>query len=314
MDSVTELLPRLRKFVGDAGVCSEEKTLEAINNARQLLWNKTDYETTMDYVCFRCPDSCLTLPSQYKQIRLAWMGNEPMLLGNEWYQSIPQVGILNPNHSCHKRLVEVGGRHTTFDNISEPSLLMIQGEDPQDAGVQLTFFVQDQYSSWRKDPITIAKIPNFAKGKILSVQVGNVIKPRTKGRVRLYAYNPNTKCRSLLAIYMPYDINPSFRRYKVTGVKCCDMTIYVKKKFLPLTDINELCEFTADAMIHALNALNAQENKHMDEYTTYLALAVAELNREKADLEQMVGSPMRLFFPQTVENLIGDGYYWGGLR
>ena len=44
------------------------------------------------------------------------------------------------------------------------------------------------------------------------------------------------------------------------------MTIYAKKKYFPIDSLNDLCEFPADAMIHALKALSAQENSKIDEY------------------------------------------------
>lgn len=315
-DSVGELFPTLRLFSGDSGTCSFDKYLDLLNQARKLLWAKTQYPGTMEWACICCVDGCWTMPSRYEQIHLAWLGKSPVSLGNEWYQSIPQIGIIDRidgNNSCHRKIVEVGGSHVTFQDYTVgPYLVGLQAEGLADEGIGITVFTIDRYGVRQKETIQLLSPPQYAMGSTMTKAVIAIIKPRTAGRVRLYAIDPNNSDqRKLLAVYQPQDVNPTFSRYKIIGNNCSEqLTIYAKKKFYRLEDENDLVEFSEQALIHAITAVVYRENRSRNEYISELSLAIAEINREMSDHEQTIGSPLRMFFPDQVESLITSSGGW----
>jgi len=298
-----DVIEELKPFAGASGTCNNVVALDFLNKARRLLWNKTDFSETMDYISICCVDNCFLLPSAYKQIRLAWIGNTPASIGDEWYVSIPQVG-LNESSSCHKRLAQIGGFHVTFQNYDEaPYQIGIQAEHPLDEGKEVTVFGIDEYGTSKKETITIGMPPQRVLTKQFFGDVKAVIKPLTKGRVRLYAVDKQAAQFLLLAVYQPYDKNPQFRKFSVSGGCGKQITLLAKKTYFDITGEDELVEFPIEALKFAVMALVAQKDRDIQTYTTDLQLAVIECGRETADNEIPTASPLRLFHNDTPEHL-----------
>lgn len=214
--------------------------------------------------------------------------------------------MVNSDCFCQRKLIEIGGSHVTFQEYDEGAYLWaLQAESNQDVGKEITIFSVDKYDVRQKATVQLGLAPTLVKGPTMTKAVVAVTKGETKGRVRLYAVDPNQDDqRLLLAVYQPQDINPTFKRFKILGNKCQEpMTIYAKKKYYPLYDANDLLEFTEEALIHAVTAVVYRENRDLDQYTSNLALAVAEVNREMADDEQPVASPLRIFWPDIQYSL-----------
>ena len=68
---VAYITDAIKPYAGNSGTCNPTLLLQYLNKARRLLWNKTDIESTCEYVCIACVNGILTLPSLYKQVRLA---------------------------------------------------------------------------------------------------------------------------------------------------------------------------------------------------------------------------------------------------
>jgi hypothetical protein len=115
----------------------------------------------------------------------------------------------------------------------------------------------------------------------------------------------------LLAVYQPYDINPSFRRYFIQGKVRDSVILYCKKNYYDLVDLKEQVEFTPEAMISAVMAVVYRENKGSDQlYNTSLQNAIFEVNRETADREEPTGSPIRQFSNNMMLNALVPTYAW----
>ena len=64
-ETLDEMVEVVKGFVGDSGVCSNDRAVKAINQARRLLWNKREWNSTAEYVEICCADCCFTLPNRY---------------------------------------------------------------------------------------------------------------------------------------------------------------------------------------------------------------------------------------------------------
>jgi hypothetical protein len=304
-DTLEEMVEVVKGFVGDSGVCSYERAVKAVNQARRLLWNKKAWTTQEEYVQICCVNDCFTLPSRYEQIKLAWIGDDSASLNEEWFNAT-NAFALHADHSCHRGITEVGGLHVLFrDYTTHPYQLGIVAEDIDDAGVELMFEVQDQYDTYHRVNLFAAQSPNLSKTDLLIKGVRSVSKPVTKGRIRVYAYDMELQAKTLIAIYQPNDANPTFRRFKAPRTCEC-ITLYASKKYFDLTDPKELCEFIPDAMIYAVLALNSRENRKAQEFMANLALAVQEQEKEMENVEIPTAAPIRFSNYSRAENLIGS--------
>jgi len=323
---VAYILNAIKPYAGNSGTCNQALQLQYMNKARSLLWNKTDTDATCEYVCIKCVNNVLTLPSLYKQVRLAWIDGVPVSLGNEWYQSIPQDswgdaasggygngwGQGYAWNGGNKKFIEIGGKHITFQNYDyAPYQLAIEAESPSDAGSQLTFFGEDAYGTRISETVTLGVAPAFAYSTNFFKTVFQVTKTQTAGRVRLYSWNSDNNSLMLLAIYQPYDINPNFRRYSIQGRVKDSVILYCKKNYQDLFNLTDQVEFTPEAMISAVMAVVYRENKGSDQlYATSLQNAIFEVNRETADREEPTGSTIRQFSNNMMLNALIPTYAW----
>jgi hypothetical protein len=304
-DTLEEMVELVKGFVGDSGTCSDDRAIKAINQARRLLWNKRGWTSIEEYVQICCVNDCFTLPNRYEQIKLAWIGNDSASLADEWFNAT-NAFALHADHSCHRLITEIGGLHVLFrDYTTHPYQLGIIAEDVEDAGTELMFEVQDQYDTYHKVNLFAAQSPNISKTDLLIKGVRAVSKPVTKGRIRVYAYDMELQARTLIAIYQPNDVNPTFRRFKAP--KTCEcITLYASKKYFDLTDPKELVEFIPDAMIYAILALNSRENRKAQEFMSNLGLAVQEQEKEMEGYEIPTAAPLRIANYSRADNLIGS--------
>ena len=303
-DTLKEMAELVKGFVGDSGVCSDERAFKAINQARRLLWNKRAWTTQEEYVQICCVNDCFTLPSRYEQIKLAWIGNESASLADEWFNAT-NAFALHADNSCHRGIVEVGGLHVLFrDYTTHPYQIGVMAEEAEDIGVELMFEAQDQYDTYHKVKVTTANPPTLAKSDLLVKGIRGVTKPVTKGRIRVYAYDTALEAKTLIAIYQPNDANPTFRRFKAPRTCEC-ITLYASKKYFDLTDPKELVEFIPDAMIYAILALNSRDNRKAQEFLVNMDLAIKEQEKEMENVEIPTCGPLRIANFSRAENLIG---------
>jgi len=304
MDTLDEMVEVVKGFVGDSGVCSPERAKKAINQARRLLYNKREWNNTHEYFAVCCADSCFTLPDRYEQVKLAWVNKRPLSLADEWFNATDAYA-LHPSLSCHRQMVEVGGRHVTFrDYTIHPFQIALMAEDSKDVGVELMFEAQDEYSTYHNVKVSAVTPPEISKSAKVVRGIRSVSKPVTNGRIRVYAYDPNLGARTLLAIYQPDDVNPTFKRFRIPKKADC-LTIYASLKFRDLFDGKELVEFTPDAMIYAILALNSRENRKPQEFLTNLSLAVQEEEKSMESEQIPTAAPLRIMDFDRADSLIG---------
>jgi hypothetical protein len=304
-DTLKEMAELVKGFVGDSGVCSDERAFKAINQARRLLWNKRAWTSQEEYVQICCVNDCFTLPNRYEQIKLAWVGNESVSLADEWFNAT-NAFALNADQSCHRLITEVGGKHVLFrDYTTHFYRLGVMLESAEDIGVTLTFEVQDQYDTYHTIKVTGVNPPTLAQSDLLIKGVRSVSKPATKGRVRIYAYDTALEAKTLISVYQPNDVNPSFRRFKAPRTCEC-ITLYASKRYFDLVDEQELVEFIPDSMIYAILALNSRDNRKAQEFLMNLDLAIKEQEKEMTGEEIPTAAPIRFANYSRAENLIGS--------
>lgn len=298
------MVEEVKGAVGDSGTCSYDLAKTYINRARRLIWEKREWNATCEYVCICCVDSCFTLPPRYSQIKAAWVNNQAASLADEWFNLTPNARYVWDN-SCHRQIIEVGGKHVVFrDYRTRPYQIAVLAEKLEDEGVEISFEAYNEYSSYDQVTVTTAKQGEFAKSSQAVVGIRSVSKPKTKGRIRVYAYDPALEISTLISIYQPGDVNPSWRRFKAPkGCNC--ITLYAAKTYADLDDPLELVEFTPEAMYFAVLAINSKENRNGQAYLQNLGLAISEEEKAMESDSIPTAAPLRIVNYQRPDNLIG---------
>jgi hypothetical protein len=123
----------------------------------------------------------------------------------------------------------------------------------------------------------------------------------------VYAYDPVLEISTLISIYQPGDVNPSWRRFKAPrGCNC--ITLYAEKNYADLDDPNELVEFTPEAMYFATLAINSRENRRPPEFLMNLDLAIKEEEKAMEGDEIPTAAPIRFADYRRPDNLIVDTF------
>jgi hypothetical protein len=119
---------------------------------------------------------------------------------------------------------------------------------------------------------------NFVDSTVQISQINTVTKPITKGRIRLYAVDPNTQTQVPIGIYAPTDVAPDYRRYRLTwcGAQIPNSTIVLqcKRQFIWTTDPD------ADLLVTNIGAL--QEAMMGIRYSKAGSVQLAEYHFQQA--------------------------------
>jgi len=302
--TLEQMVEEVKGAVGDSGTCDFGRATTYINRARRLLWDKREWNATCEYVCICCVDSCFTLPPRYSQIKAAWVNNQAASLADEWFNLTPNAKYVWQS-SCHRQIIEVGGKHVVFrDYQTRPYQIAVLAENTEDVGVDISFEAYNEYGSYEQVTVTTVQSPDIAKTEMTYSGIRSVSKPKTKGRIRVYAYDPVLEIKTLISIYQPQDVNPSWRRFKAPrGCNC--ITIYAAKNYSDLDDPLELVEFTPEAIYFAILAINSKENRKAQEYLTNLSLAVQEEEKAMGSDEIPTAAPLRIADYRRADSLIG---------
>jgi hypothetical protein len=305
--TLEQMVEEVKGAVGDSGTCSYDLAKTYINRARRLLWEKRSWNSTSEYFCICCVDSCFTLPPRYSQIQAAWVNNDAASLADEWFNLTPNAKFAWQS-SCHRQIIEVGGKHVVFrDYRTRPYQIAVLAENIEDVGVEISFEAYNEYGSYDQATVTTVQSPDIAKTAMTYTGIRSVSKPKTKGRIRVYAYDPVLEIKTLISLYQPQDVNPSWRRFKAPrGCNC--ITIYASKNYADLDDPKELVEFSPEAMYFAVLALNSKENRKGPEYINNLALAIAEEEKTMEGDEIPTTAPIRFNDYRRPDNLIHDTF------
>lgn len=317
MDTLSEVRKDVARFVGDSGTCADdERVLTAINDVRRILYPLGDWKNTTQPLCIQPCCGIITLPNQYEYVRKAYRCNGTIQVDNGWYSVLDGcnhycggfVGLLQkiPGEFVTFTdwpMVFKGGKHACGLNGFYVKLIF---EDSQDIGISLTFtgrgLANREVSLTRI--CTAAWTDSLAlPGEEKITQLLTVVKPVTKGRVRVYGYDGANEF--LLAVYDKGDSNPTYQRYTTYRRAACHLFVNAKKKFYKLTEETQLVDIATDALIHGLQAIANRENRDIVQFGANLRLATDFLNAELKGPQSTstspihwsrLGTPMSLIF------------------
>ena len=229
------------------GTCDDTVRYRRINDSIELLVNKGDWQPLFCYVDVCSSGPCVALPSDVETPLAAIINGVPALARHELYRY--HLNGPGERYRAARWEWEDGGLVPTMRDLSVPSRLIARLDRPEDAGSDLWVYGYDKVGalvrthqpdgSW-VDGYQVPTIfgwslpagdaPEFAR--ITGVRRG----ARTVGRVRLATsdWNPMTKEGLLLGDYNPGELEPSYRRVRLSA--CPEyVRFYVRRKTFKVT-------------------------------------------------------------------------------
>jgi hypothetical protein len=269
----------------DYGTCpTDPRVTSWINLAIERLLPVLNPEKTLARYVFPVLNRIITLPPEIKTVLAAnlnypcgqtdcnsWL-QQVVQVRNRWYEMIPggPAGY-GPNSfiPCSPNvLMDLGTGYSTIADactMASPQIIRVYADVPQPAregaifingldadGNQLVSYDDAGYHQALQILIPMQG-ENYIDSAVQISQLNTVVKPMTKGRIRLYAVDPIANTQTPIAIYAPTDIAPDYRRYQLTWcgalVENTTIVLQCKRQFIWTTDPD------ADLLITNLGAL-----------------------------------------------------------
>lgn len=321
MDTLKQVMEDVSPFVGDSGTCPEdsEVIIKAINDARRILWPLGNWKGLTSDIVIQSYGGSITLPNAYDNIVKARHPVRPMVIENEWFVIVTGgfkdcSGMCRPikvnepviafrdftvefPHDCFYRLEALWE-----SNHDQEQEITIHGYNKVGGRESIVRKYHAAFQSETADPIRDVFMRNLYA----------VEKPKTDGRIRLYAFIPDVSKRVLISIFEKDDINPSLVRYKIGSCRTrAQYLVQAKKRYRPLVNESDFVDIHTDALIHVLQGITARKNRNNTEFNNSVALAVQYLNRELASDESFEPGFIKFSGADNVTNL--NGGYCGSI-
>ena len=260
----------LAPFVGSGLVSTNPKVVEAINEAIMRLLPKMPAEGTIARFRFCISNGTITMPREIQTLLAVNVDTTPVSIFSRWYEFLNYgPGTMDDNQSNSQDFIDLGDGFATHTDINTARpILVVAGAEEQDKTIRIMGNDENGLEVRSDDgpgeAVKINKLFPIYTAKKFSA-ITSVVKPVTKGYVYLSAYEPVVLERYALAIYHPDETNPSYRRYRVTGVTTenvpITVTALVKLGYIPLsydTDVLLIQNLAAiKIMLQAIRRLDA---------------------------------------------------------
>lgn len=282
------------------------RVLSVANEAHRRLVAKGKWVgTVIDYQICISNSACLVWPRQIETIEAYWICNMPGTVRNGWYSAnLNGPGLLDED-SCSCRTLIDRPMTATFDQPDNAtSKVQVYSEVPETAGLEILIRGYDENSNWIRtehggdwvdgEYVSISTTPNLTVNKFTNIT--EVIKPVTKGNVRLWQYDTslNTATKAL-AFYEPDETVPVYRQSLIPGLQnasggedCSQNKVTVRAKLRHI-DVRTDNDFFLLGNLAALKlmamAILKEERNLFDESMAYEAKAIKELNDELGSFE-----------------------------
>lgn len=309
MDPLYIVRKQVAPHVGESGKHdADPEVLEAINEARRILYPIGDWQDTVQPVCLNVCCNTVTLPSWGETIRKAWLGRENLDIENQWYSSIECSSFCRYCYSeVSSNLVDLGKRFATFRPYDKNFRVKVKGTDNEDKGIELTFHGVSEYG----ETVLLTRILGNAWQSIIADPINDkwlrsisaVNKPITKGNVIVYIWDPVREQEQVCAIYEPLDVNPQLRRYAFRLSGRNQVFAMVKKRFVELVDDRQLVDIHTDALIHVLHAITSRRNRDQQSYAVHIQAARNFLDKEIQNNRPTQASRMKIDMENYESNL-----------
>lgn len=308
-------------IVNIAGKCADSPEFaQLINDAVRRLLRRGDSVGTVTPIHLCVKRGCLVMPRYVGSIRKINICNQPLPMGNLWYNFIqPRDWLMSPfgvgwNFAqAPQNVLTAQGFTSCYADIPGDGWL-VRGypTTPADIGRTVQLFGVDNNNQVLR---TDNGDGTWSEGWTLSLdypfgspnanntpdayvrRIDRTVKQVTQGQVRLYAYQPSTGAMIDLAVYDPGEVTPTYARYNLNlahwspcsptagcSARVGSVVMLVKLRFIPVKFDSDLVlidnEDAIKEMVQSIKLSEAGDKKSAIDYET---AAIRELNRDLED-------------------------------
>jgi hypothetical protein len=277
---------------------SEQNFLPLLNQVQERYFTMGRWPGTQVAIDYSTNNGYITLPRFVGSILGGRMNDVPAPV----FGRLHEFALNGPGdgHSTFtvKMFMDMGDGFCTMIDLPKPSKLKLLSSEDEHNNVGI------RVSSADTDG------PIFSRPTKLKIQVGEttsevfssvtrIVKPLTKGYLSLYAVDPDTLVETLLSIFEPGELNPSYRRYRILGIEPDkSITVLCKRQYVPsLADSDLVYPPVIGALKHGLIALNYENNGDMERASGSWAMGLQILQgalREERGGALITAQKMRL--------------------
>lgn len=249
--TLAHMLSMIEKPTGKKASRDRQALVDMANRIRQVFYNlykELDFEvdatecfqTQWFKACHGCPRGYfgVTLPPHMMTVEAAWKSGQPLDLYTKWREA--KVGI-RPSGDCLLASYDVPGRFPTEREIcaENGSYVAVTTDNIADNSKEVEIIYIDPSGRQRRESLQLTAGQPIATTDI-ATDIKSVVLP--SGRQGIITLKERCTGR-VLSEYMPFELVPSYRRIKITGL-CGSDTVLVtaNRQFLPVyydTDIVE---------------------------------------------------------------------------
>jgi hypothetical protein len=242
----------------------ESKFLPLLNQVQDRYFSMGRWQDMQLMVDYPTHYGYITLPRRAESVLGVLQLDTPVAIFGRLHEFNMNGLGASPDAYSVQFLADEGDRFPVMIDIPASSFLKVTSSAVEHTGVGLTVTAEDSSGPVFVEPTSL-KIP--ATGAATTQQftkITRVVKPVTKGYLTLSAVNPTTSEETVLSVYEPGELSPSYRRYKMVGrdPKQLDaIRVICKRKFVPcITDTDIVVPPNIGALKHGLLALNYENN------------------------------------------------------
>jgi len=269
-------LAAAKKAVADLPTCnmseSDPRIIDLINEAQERIVEESESEILHKKIRLCVDESCVTTPAGTTAFTDLALCESPIPVRNSWYEFLPDgYGVytgdpdVGRNPEAHYQ-----GECCTFKDINGNKKLKIYRDIAEDPGSYLYLFGIDD--SGRIVRTIYEAGLDYADGERIDLgeitfpittattfqSLIDVQKPRTRGPIRCYSYDPVTTEEVLIAVWDHWETKPAYNRYIIRNLPSCGtscgyktVTGMVKLEFIPAVSDTDVL------VVPSLNALRA---------------------------------------------------------
>lgn len=294
---------------------------DRINEAQQRLIFRGKWPGLEARYAFCTYEGCIVLPRELDAVLGFDVDKTPRQINSGWYEFL-ETGPGITGRMGWSDAIDRGST-VTFNSICTPSLIRVYSDALEATGSQILIKGFNQYGN---RVMTYDVNGNLIDGEYVSLvnaspnvtvntfkSIDSVVKPYTKGPVRLYAWD-GASTQTSLAVYQPSEINPTYRWYSVPGlqpnpdtasIKPKTITVYAKRRFIPaILDTDDLMITNIAALKNMVMAIEYEERNEGEKSDYYEKRAISNLNSE---LKEYMGGA------QTRPSFTLHGYFAGDM-
>lgn len=318
----------LAQYAGKGGLCANEKKVALfVHEVLQYLLYNQAFGNQRKY-CFVAEKGCVVVPYELEVPLKVRIDGSAGTVWNRWYEFYHENDLNNCVLAANALVEEPNSVPTVYEvpfgawrigvigtcKEAETAQIIIKGLDitgkPVMAGHN-GITTSGELLSIKNNELTYTVIP-FAS-------ITEVVKTITRGYVKLFAVNPQTKERIFLSEYGPSEETPQYRKFKIVspcGHEYARVSIlgrirlkenYADSDLIPFDNIHALT--LAAQKVNAEATGNVQIAAYKDQAVTQ------QLNNEQDFKKTTTGQPVEISGPTvgaSIMNIYGSsGGGWG---